>query len=225
MAARTTEGVLQVGDKTSSWIRQGTVSSRPLVLLAHGAGAPYTHPFMEKTAEGLVKRGCCVARFHFPYMEEVHLHGKRKPPNTAKVLLATWEAMLEVAESWKNHGAIVMAGKSMGGRMASMLLAEGRASSAAAAVYLGYPLHAPGKSDKLRKDHLEQVPVPQLFVSGTRDNLAKLELLEPIVKSIRKAKLHIVDRGDHSLAPTRKDPFAGMDDWLDVVAAFIDKHA
>ena len=214
-------GELKFGEKVASWVRDGTLEGCPLVVLAHGAGAPLASPFMEKTAAGLVERGLCVVRFHFPYMERTVREKTRRPPNTQKVLLETWEEMLCVVHGWKGHGPITLAGKSMGGRMASLLLAEGRAPQASAAVYLGYPLHPPGRPEKLRSEHLGEVPVPQLFISGSRDNLCKLELLKPVLEKIgAPARLHIVEGGDHSLAPSRKAPFEGMGEWLDKMAEF-----
>lgn len=220
MAART-RGKIEVSGKATSWLRDGALDGRPVLILAHGAGAPYTHPFMETTALGLVELGLTVVRFHFPYMEQMVVEERRRPPSGKALLLDTWEAMLRLVSEWPECGPITMAGKSMGGRMASMLLAEGRAPGAVGAVYLGYPLHPPGKPEKLRADHLGDVPVPQLFVSGTKDNLCRLDLLEPVLKSLGKAAaLHVVEGGDHSLALSRKDPLAGFDDWLAVVASF-----
>jgi predicted alpha/beta-hydrolase family hydrolase len=116
----------------------------------------------------------------------------------------------------------VVAGKSMGGRMMSLHLARHGAGAARGAVYLGYPLHPPGNPRRLRAEHLGDVPVPQLFVSGTRDALCKLDLLRPIVEGLGgRARLHVVEGGDHSLAVSRRDPLAGSDVWLDVVAGFV----
>ena len=224
--ARRLSGTLDVDGKRASWAREGP-SARPLVFLAHGAGAPYTSPFMEAVAAGLVRRDLASVRFHFPYMEEFVASGKRRPPNPQKTLLATWEAMLAKAATWKNLGPFVLAGKSMGGRMASMLLAQGRAPSAAvAAVYLGYPLHPPGRPEKLRSEHLSDVGVPQLFVSGSKDNLCKLELLRPVLRKLgSRATLHVVEGGDHSLVVSRKEPMKGFDAWLDRVAEWVLKVA
>jgi predicted alpha/beta-hydrolase family hydrolase len=130
--------------------------------------------------------------------------------------------MIDVARRWRNRGPIVLAGKSMGGRMASMLLAEGRAPEAVGAVYLGYPLHPPGKPEKLRADHLPDVPVPQLFLSGTKDPLCDLRRLRPVLRRVGpSARLFVVDRGDHSLAVSRKEPMLGSEAWLSEVARFV----
>lgn len=216
------KGECQVGEKPITWLRDGEVGSQPIVMLAHGAGAPYTHSFLEHTATGLADRGCTVVRFHFPYMEQQVREEKRRPPNAKGILLDTWRTMIELVESWEPQGAVVLAGKSMGGRMASMLLAEGGAPQAAAAVYLGYPLHPPGKPEKLRSEHLGDVPVPQLFVSGTKDNLCRMDLLEPVLEKLgKRAELYLVEGGDHSLATQRKNPLAGSGAWLDAVQKFV----
>ena len=106
----------------------------------------------------------------------------------------------------------------MGGRMASMLLAEGRAPEVRGVFYLGYP---PGKPEKLRDAHLPEIAVPQLFISGSRDPLCDLALLRPVLKRIgRSARLITIQQGDHSLAVTRKDPLRGSETWLDAIAEF-----
>jgi predicted alpha/beta-hydrolase family hydrolase len=216
---------LEVDGRTISWVREGTIGGRPLVILAHGAGAPYTSPFMETAARGLVERGLCVVRFHFPYMDAAQRAGTKKPPDPAKSLLATWRAMIDRALLLRGHGPLVLGGKSMGGRMASMLLAEGRAPEARGAVYLGYPLHPPGKPEKLRADHLSKVPVPQLFVSGEKDALCDRAKLRAVLKKIPSARHLEIPGADHSLARSRKDPLARAGEWLDAVAAFVKEVA
>ena len=215
------QGTLDVDGRLASWKRDGRGDGRPVLVLAHGAGAPMTHPFMEAVAKGAKARGFTAVRFHFPYMERKVAEGKNRPPDRAPLLLKTWRAMLDVVAGWKDAGPVVLAGKSMGARMASMLLADGGAPEAKGAVYLGYPLHPPGRKDKLRDAHLPDVPVPQLFVSGTRDSLCDLDLLHPVLARLTEARLHVVERGDHSLATSRKAPLEGSDAWLDAVAEFV----
>ncbi|MCB9897167.1 MAG: hypothetical protein H6825_04095 [Planctomycetes bacterium] len=222
----TDHGHLGLGERRAEWIREGARDGRPLVLLAHGAGAPFTSPFLRDAATGLVERGLDVARFHFPYMQRRVDEGKARPPDRAPVLLDTWRAMLDTALSWTDRGPVALAGKSMGGRMASMLLADGRAPEAACAVYLGYPLHPAGRTDRLRAEHLPRVSVPQLFVSGTRDPLADFDLLKQAVASCAEAELLVVAGGDHDLQVRKRDltdpPPAP---WLDGVAGFVLGHA
>lgn len=220
--ARVSRGKIEVEGKSASFVRSGKLDGRPLVVLAHGAGAPMTHPFMEAAAEGLVARDLAVLRFQFPYMDQRTATGTNCPPDRAPVLLATWRAILDRVRGMKGAGPVVMAGKSLGGRMASMLLAEGGAPEVRGAVYLGYPLHPSGQPGKLRDAHLPDVRVPQLFVSGTRDPLCDLALLRPVLRRIGPAaRLVTVERGDHSLAVSRSAPPAGAGAWLDAVAAFV----
>ncbi len=226
--AKVESGELETASDRVTWVRNGAPARRPLYVCGHGAGAPYTSAFMQAVAEGLDARGVCVVRFHFPYMERSVRDRRPRsyPPDRPAVLLETCRAIVDLAISWlpKTRRAkppVFVGGKSMGGRMMSMLLAEDDAPPLAGAVYLGYPLHPPGRTDKLRTAHLSQVRVPQLFVSGTRDALAKMDLLQPVVKKLRGATLYWVEGGDHSLAARRARPLEGSDAWLDAVADFI----
>ncbi len=208
-----------------SWIRDGKVGGRPLLVLAHGAGAPYTSDFMRETARRLAARELCVVRFHFPYMERMHREGGRRPPDGKARLLATWRAMLDRTRRMRGHGPIVIGGKSMGGRIASMLAAAGGAAEARGLVYLGYPLHPPGRVDKLRADHLGAIEVPQLFVQGSKDALADRGELARVLSGVRGARLVEVEGGDHSLARSRRDPMRDADAWIDEVARFVSEVA
>lgn len=217
-------GELRIGSRTASWVRDGALDDRALVLLAHGAGAPFTSPFLVRVAHGLADRGAAVARFHFPYMERLARESKRGAPDRAPVLLATWRAMLAEVRTWTSRRTppLILAGKSMGGRMASLLLAEETPPGVRGAVYLGYPLSPAGRPEKLRAEHLERVQVPQLFVSGSRDSLCNLDRLRTVLEPLgSRARLHVVEGGDHSLATSRKDRLAGSDAWLDAVMGFI----
>jgi predicted alpha/beta-hydrolase family hydrolase len=221
MQLPTSRGELDVDGRPARWLRDGALDGRPLVLLAHGAGAPLTSAFMAAVAQGLVQRGLAVCRFHFPYMEQQVRSGKRGPPDREPVLLATWQKLLAEARSWQGVGHLVLAGKSLGGRMASLLLAKSGDQGAKAVFYLGYPLHPPGQKQRLRSAHLPDVPIPQLFVSGTKDPLCDLALLRGVLEPIGEAaRLFVVEGGDHSLATNRKEPLRGSDVWLDEIAAF-----
>ena len=113
----------------------------------------------------------------------------------------------------------------MGGRMMSMMMSEENPPAAAALVYLGYPLHPPGKPDKLRAAHLASIDVPQLFVSGTRDALATGDKLQATLDGLgNRAQLHLVQGGDHSLCVSRKEPQRGAAIWMDATAEFIHEH-
>lgn len=192
-------------------------TGQPLVLLAHGAGAPYSSEFMRAVTSALVAHDLMVACFHFPYMEGMVQTGRRRPPPRAQSLLPCVAAMIERAASWTDRPP-ALAGKSMGGRVASLLLASRPAPSVCGAVYLGYPLHPAGKPERLRSGHLGEILVPQLFVSGDRDPLCDLALLRPILQDIPRARLHVVAGGDHSLEQRGKDPRAGFPGWLKEVA-------
>lgn len=215
----------EVEGRAARWERSGSLRGRPLFVFAHGAGAPMTSPFMEHVTDGLVERDVCVVRFSFPYMEETERSGKKRGPDPARRLLATWRAVLDAVRDLPGRGPIAIGGKSMGGRYASMLAAAGQAPEAKACVYFGYPLHPPGKPEKLRAAHLRDVPVPQLFVQGTRDELAKQKILRGVLATLPQARLVSVQGGDHSLATSKQDPLAGSDAWLDEAALFIREHA
>jgi len=219
-------GVLRVDGRRARWWRSGPLDGRPLVLLAHGAGAGADSAFLLAARDGLLARGLGVVRFHFPYMQAMVDEGRRRPPDPMPRLLDTWRALLEVVAGWDGAGPLVLAGKSMGGRAASLLAAAGDAPAARACAYLGYPLHPAGKPERLRREHLSQVPVPQLFLSGTADPLARLDLLRETVDSLGPtATLALVEGGDHSLARSRRQPLAGQDEWWDTLAAFVARHA
>jgi predicted alpha/beta-hydrolase family hydrolase len=155
-------------------------------------------------------------------MERLHRDGKRGPPDPQPILLATWRRMVTMASAWPGVATMVMAGKSMGGRMASMCLAQATPDRVLGAVYLGYPLHPAGQPHRLRDAHLDRVAVPQLFISGSKDPLCQLDLLRLTLTRLGdRARLWLVENGDHSLATARKQPLAGSDAWLDGFADFV----
>lgn len=213
----TRHGTLDVDGRPSTWTRRGAIDGT-VVLFAHGAGAPLTSDWMEAVTSALVDDGLCVARFHFPYMHRVVTEGKRRPPDRAPICVATWHAMLAKAASWRGVERLVVMGKSMGARMGSMALAErGDAGLVSLAVSLGYPLHPPGKPERLRSEHLADVPVPHLFVSGSRDPLCDLTLLRRALRGVPLGRLHVVDGGDHSLQRSRRELPDASTPWIGVV--------
>lgn len=160
------------------------------VLLAHGAGGGKDSSFVVHLQAGLAEVGYPVLAFDYPYAAE-----GRRAPDRAGVLTACHRAAAE----WLRREVsddLVLAGKSMGGRMASHLAAEGEPCSAL--VFFGYPLHPAGRPDRLRTDHLPAIRVPMLFLAGTRDRLAGLDLLRPVVEELPEADLEVVEGGDHS---------------------------
>lgn len=174
------------------WLRpRGAEAS---YVFAHGAGAPMTHAFMEAMAQALAERGVATLRYQFPYMQA----GRRRPDRPA-VLTATVRSAVALAARRAGSLPVWAGGKSMGGRMTSLAFAEQPLPGVRGLVFLGFPLHPAGKPSTDRAAHLQQVDVPMLFVQGTRDKLADLELLEPVVSGSKNARLHVIDDADHSL--------------------------
>ncbi|MCG8315048.1 MAG: dienelactone hydrolase family protein [Pseudomonadales bacterium] len=171
------------------------------ILLAHGAGAPMDSDFMNAVADGLFARGFEVCRFEFPYMQERRESGKKRPPDRAPKLL---ECFREQVTAFGGADNCVVAGKSMGGRMASMLAAE---LSVKGVICLGYPFHAPGKPDKLRIDHFEAIQSPTLIIQGERDPFGKKDEVAayPVPSGIDIAWLQ---DGDHDFKPRKKSGYS-----------------
>jgi predicted alpha/beta-hydrolase family hydrolase len=163
------------------------------VILAHGAGQGIDSPFMNFFHEALPKRGLLSVQFNFDYMQQ----GRKIPDPQPKMQALYREVVREVADTHKPK-TIVIGGKSMGGRVASYIAAD--THGVKGLVFLGYPLHAPGKQDKLRDEHLYGIELPMLFLSGTKDTFAERPLLEKVVHRLgRRATLVWTERGDHSL--------------------------
>ncbi len=175
------------------WTRAG----RPVAVavVAHGAGNDMRNAFLSGVAEGLASDGVSAMRFNFPYMEE-----GRRAPDRAPVLLEAWRAALEESGRRGRGLPLVASGKSLGGRMASMLAAEmGGAFPGAALVFFGYPLHAPGRPEKVRDAHLPAIRIPMLFIQGTADSLARFELVQELIERLGPtATFHVVEGGNHS---------------------------
>jgi predicted alpha/beta-hydrolase family hydrolase len=220
------------GDSPVSAIRYKAATDAPAsavtVVLAHGAGAGMGHPFMIGAATGLARRGLDTVTFNFPYMEK-----RVKSPNPAPVLEACYRAVIAALVE---RGAIagrrlVIGGKSMGGRMATMVAAAADAGTQpvahpiAGVVALGYPLHPPGRPQQLRVAHFATLRTPTLFVQGTRDEFGSAAELAPHLAPLGAiATVHPVERGDHSFKVTGlpKGTPAGavLDGVLDTVAAW-----
>lgn len=163
------------------------------IILAHGAGQGIDSPFMKFFHEALPKRGLLSVQFNFDYMQQ----GRKVPDPQPKMQALYRQVVAEVAEAHRPK-RIVIGGKSMGGRVASYM--AGSTDGVRGLVFLGYPLHPPGKQDKLRDEHLYEIGLPMLFLSGTKDTFAERPLLEKVVDRIGKqATLVWTERGDHSL--------------------------
>jgi len=182
-------------------------------LFAHGAGAPMDSDFMQALAEKLVARGVGVVRFEFPYMAERRESGKRRPPNKMDVLLASFQAQIDRAQTELKPAALFIGGKSMGGRVASMLAGEAHgAGQIAGTVCLGYPFHPLGKPEKLRTEHLEILTCPTLIVQGTRDALGNRAEVEGYRLAETVGCLWLED-GDHDFKPRRASGFTQAQHW------------
>lgn len=168
------------------------------LVLAHGAGAPQTHPWMVAMARAIVAAGVTVVTFNFLYMEK-----RKGAPDRPPVLEATWLAALEAVRAQGLGPRVFIGGKSMGGRFATMIAAQDGVE-VQGLVLLGYPLHPPGQPDKPRTAHLPRVRAPMLFVQGSRDPFGTPQELEPVLKTVPRARLLVVEGGDHSLATPKK---------------------
>ena len=168
--------------------------ARWMLVLAHGAGAGMEHPFMEALAARLAAHGVASFRYQFPYTER----GSKRPDPPA-LLEATVRSAVEAAATPAGALPILAGGKSMGGRMTSQAAARAPLPGVRGIAFFGFPLHAIGKPGAERADHLNEVGVPMLFLQGSRDRLAELDLLEPVVRRLGdRATLHVVEGADHS---------------------------
>ena len=165
------------------------------IILAHGAGNDMDHPLVVHVSEGLAMSGYLTLRFNFLYRER-----GRKRPDRQEILETTWK---KVYQFLRNHPkyrpkTILAGGKSMGGRVVSQMVAEG-VLPVSRLIFLGYPLHPPGRIEKPRSSHLHQINIPMLFVAGTRDSLCNLSALKKILRKLSvPCELEIIDGGDHS---------------------------
>lgn len=194
------------------------------LLFAHGAGAPMDSDFMQALTTLLVERGVGVVRFEFPYMAQRRATGGRRPPNKMDVLLASYQEQIERAHEELGPRSLFIGGKSMGGRVASMLGQENFAAGrVAGAVCLGYPFHPQGKPDKLRTEHLRALDCPTLVVQGTRDALGNRNEVGGYDLS-GSVMCHWLEDGDHDFKPRRASGFTQVQHWqaaADCVAAFM----
>ena len=207
---------------TPEIIFHGSPRAQILVALAHGAGAGMDSPFMDYVSSGLAERGLRVARFEFPYMQRSRQTGKRRPPDRAAVLLETWQAVIKKLRPRlkKGNKKLVIGGKSMGGRIASMVAADENVDGL---VCLGYPFHPPGKPVGQRIEHLRQLAVPTLILQGERDpfgtrrDVARYRIADTI-------QLHWLIDGNHSFKPPKKSVASNDDNLtqaLDAMATFV----
>ena len=186
-------GIVSIPDE----FRHGTGTG---VILAHGAGNDMHNPLLEVVASDLADAGFPALRFNFPYKEQ-----GRKAPDRQEILEAAWQSAFEFMKANAEIGPerVVAAGKSMGGRIAAQMVSAG-VLPVDRLIFLGYPLHAPGKKDRPRDAHLYDISIPMLFFAGSRDTLCDLELLRNVLSKLRApSDLEVIDGGDHSFKLSR----------------------
>ncbi len=201
-----------------SWLIDGPESELSVVL-AHGAGAPMDSEFMNVMAAGMARHSLRVVRFEFPYMVARRRDGRKRPPDREATLLEYWRAVL------RELGAVerrVIAGKSLGGRMASLIADE---LGVAGLICLGYPFHPPGRPGRLRIDHLQTLQTPTLILQGERDSLGRRDEVSgyPLAPAIR---LDWLPDGDHSFKPRKASGCTWAENLTRAVqqaAAFVDR--
>ena len=198
----------------------GTTEDRETgVILAHGAGNDMHSPLLEAFCAGLARAGISALRFNFLYKEK----GK-KAPDPPRKLEAAWKAAYDFLKEHKRFAPrhILGAGKSMGGRIASQLAAAGELP-VEKLIFLGYPLHPPGKKEKLRDSHLYSIQAPMLFIAGTRDSLCDLDLLHGVLGRLGAPwTLEVIDSGDHSFNVLKSTGRSRDDVYADIVHRSLD---
>src|SRR5262245_34058545 len=212
---------IEVGDaQRVSGLLMVPPGARACYVLAHGAGAGMAHPFMAQVSAGLAERGVASLRYQFPYMER-----RAKRPDPPALAQATVRAAVAEAARRLTDFALVAGGKSFGGRMTSQAQAAATLPGVRGLAFLGFPLHPAGKPLDDRARHLADVRVPMLFLQGSRDALADLALLRPVIDQLGdRASLRVFDDADHSFHVPARSGRRDVDvrrDLLDALAAWI----
>ena len=195
--------------------------ARALFVLAHGAGVGMEHPSMQAVATGLGARGIATLRYQFPYMEQ-----RSRRPDPPPLCHATVRAAVAEAARLAPELPLIAGGRSFGGRMTSQAQAQSPLPDVRGLVFLAFPLHPAGRAGTERALHLEQVRIPMLFVQGTRDELAELDLLRPLAERLGAlATLHLLDDANHSFhvpartgrkdADVREEALDAVSQWLE----------
>ncbi len=194
--------------------------TRAMLVIGHGAGAGMRHAFMDAVARRLAYRGVATLRYQFPYMET---GGRRPDPHP--ILFATVRAAVATARAQTPDLPLFAGGKSMGGRMTSMAAAKAPLEHVRGIVFVGFPLHPTGRPSSDRATHLSDVTVPMLFLNGTRDKLAAMELLEPVCEGLgTQTRLHVVDGADHGFHVLKRSGRTDdevLDELADEIAVFM----
>ncbi len=212
--------VIPVGEESVSGLLLRPAGAKALYLFAHGAGAGMTHKAMESNARGLAERGIATLRYQFPFMEK----GSRRPDPPRIAHAAVRAAGAEAAKRAPEL-PLFAGGRSFGGRMTSQAQAHSPFPAVRGLAFLGFPLHPAGEPGVERAEHLSRVDVPMLFISGDRDALAELELLEPVVACLgERATLHLISHADHSFrvaamsgrttADTETEALDALAEWI-----------
>jgi predicted alpha/beta-hydrolase family hydrolase len=203
---------------TPNLLIDGPTRAERTIILAHGAGAGMDTDFMNAFAQGLGKRGLRVVRFEFPYMVSRRETGKGRPPDREPVLRETWHRVIDSVKS--EH--LFIGGKSMGGRIASLIADE---AEVAGLVCLGYPFHPTGNPEQLRVQHLKSIRTPTLIVQGERDSFGDRKEVSGY-KLSKQIKIHWLTDGDHSFKPRKssgKTPEENLEEGIDAVATFLSR--
>jgi uncharacterized protein len=209
---------IDVGKTTSvSALLTKPARTKACFVFAHGAGAGMTHSYMEAVAAGLAARDIATLRYQFPYMEK-----RSKRPDPPAVAQATVRAAVETAARALPGLPLIAGGKSFGGRMTSQAQAKQPLADVLGLAFLGFPLHAAGQPSIERATHLADITVPMLFLQGTRDKLAELDLLRPVIEGLdARATLHLVEGADHSFHVPARSGRKGDDVMQEVLDAFV----
>lgn len=199
-----------------NFLTDEATGARATLLLAHGAGAPMDTPFMNAFAHGLAAQDVSVVRFEFAYMAARRTGGSKRPPPRAERLMDEYRTAISGIGV---NGPIIIGGKSLGGRVASLIAQEEwEAGRVAGLVCLGYPFHPPGKPDKLRTSHLLELTVPSLIVQGERDRFGTIEDVAGYGLP-SNIKIYWAGDGDHDLKPRKKSGLTVEQNWQDAVNA------
>jgi uncharacterized protein len=192
MATTEVRGSVDVGDASVSTATLAARGSVATLVVGHGAGAGMDSPFLVGFCGAMAEAKVSTVRFNFLYLER-----GRKAPDPERRLREAWLAVFDDVSTRERSRPVLAGGKSLGGRIASMCVADGM--PAAGLVFLGYPLHAPGKTERIRANHLERIAVPMLFVEGTRDPFADPVVLAGVLERLGdRATLETIEGGDHS---------------------------